>query len=82
MTGAALVWNRSGDSVPRVLKALELPRDWQFGFADVVSGHVVRHEPEAWRQRPGTATHLGSRELPDGLGLAAQDAARNGAPRT
>ena len=49
---------------------------------ELVSSHVVAHQPEERGQRTGIATSVGPGQLQDGLDLVAQAPARYGTART
>ncbi len=57
-------------------------RGYAEAATNVVSGYVVRDESEARRECLGSPAHLGLGKLPDGMGLAPQDAACDGATGT
>ena len=48
---------------------------------DLVPGDVVGHQPENGRQRAGVAADSGTAELQNGLDVAPQVAAGDGAPQ-
>ena len=54
-------------------------RGYAEAAANMVSGYVVRDESEARRECLGSPAHLGLGKLPDGMDLAPQDAACDGA---
>ena len=54
-------------------------RGYAEAATNMVSGYVVRDESEARRECLGSPAHLGLGKLPDGMDLAPQDAACDGA---
>ena len=75
--GGSYLDDGAGTVSVRRLSAAELAdsRDDFRGYAQaparLVRGHVVRHQPEKWRECVGPAAYPGLGQLPNGLGVVA-----------